>query len=100
MFTGRADAVGELGTFFVVVFIFGFGFVFVINVKIIYKSLVEEPLCLAPTLMVWGPLWEFRLRRHNSQAASGALSPASTSWSLGELLGSSQLARLLLWELG
>lgn len=38
VFTGRADAVGELGTFFVVVFIFGFEFVFVINVKIIYKN--------------------------------------------------------------
>lgn len=47
VFIGRADAIGEPGTIFVVVFIFGFGIAFVINVKIICESWVEEPLRLA-----------------------------------------------------
>lgn len=38
-----------------------------------------------------GPLWEFLLRPQKAQPASGTLSPASTSWSLGEFLRSGWL---------
>lgn len=39
-----------------------------------------------------GALWEFLLGLRKSQATSGTLSPAFMSRTLGELLGSSQLA--------